>query len=240
MRLHKGICPRGMDILTGAGYNGKEQAITPPDTETGRETQREKERCHMKRLLALMLMVLLLATGIAAQAEFNEDDFGELFGDFDASDAEAFPDEEDPTDGFDLTFDDGGYSGEWTSVEALNVEFFLPEGWVSGEAAEDEYFFAENGDGTADLGIGIYDDAYDGGELSDWAAANLDADEYIIGTANTQDVVVLKDDEIGRILVLVPNANGYIIGFNFHRDSQSVLSDSFAVEIAGTCTDLWA
>ena len=111
----------------------------------------------MKRLLALMLMVLLLATGIAAQAEFNEDDFGELFGDFDASDAEAFPDEEEPTDGFDLTFDYGGYSGEWTSVEALNVEFFLPEGWVSGEAAEDEYFFAENGDGTADLGIGMRD-----------------------------------------------------------------------------------
>ena len=199
----------------------------------------------MKKLLALMLVCLLLAVNAAAYAEFNADDFSAIFNegifgddelsddDFDEDDLEGSDDDES----YEVTFDDGGYNGEWVSVDDLQIEFFLPEGWRAGEAAEDEYYFAEIPDGAAELGIVVYDDTFDGGELSDWAEANVD-DAYTLGTANGLDVAVINDTDVGRLLILIP-ASDCVIGFNFHRDSEAALSNSMALKIAGTCTELW-
>ena len=210
----------------------------------------------MKRL-ALIALSLALLLSFGARAEFDDtefefSDFADAFDDTSDDDADLQEEalvEDGLTDEqlqqaleagtFSVTFDDGGYTGEWTSVEDLNIEFFLPDGWVQGDPAEDEYFFAENADGTAQMGIGLLEARYDGTDLAGWAQDNVSGD-FSIGLANHQEVVLSIDNEIGRVLVLVPVADGRVIGFNFFRTSVEALSESFALEIAGTCTDLWA
>lgn len=215
----------------------------------------------MKRLLAWFALCAVLLMGFGALAEFDDtefefSDFAESFATEEGFD-EAFDDaasedgllEDDYTDAlldaalengtFSVDFDDGGYTGEWTSVDALNIEFFLPDGWVVGEGAEDEAFFAENEDGSVQLGIGQVEADYDGTDLAGWAQENVSGD-FSIGLANHQEAVLCIDNEIGRVLVIVPTSDGSMIAFSFFRTSPDALSDARALEIAGTCTDLWA
>ena len=208
----------------------------------------------MKKRLALILLAALLALSVGARAEFEPEDFdtdiftNDIFDGASAVDgfegSDIFGEWEDAAEdefgnSFDVTFDDGGYNGEWVSVDDLEIEFFLPEGWQQGTPAEDEYFFAENEDGTAELGISLFDDSFDGEELSDWAAEALDGEDYVVGMANALEVAIVTDEEMGRIVVLVPSAESNIVAFDFYRESENVLSSEFALEIAGTCTDLW-
>lgn len=212
----------------------------------------------MLRRLAWILLCGALLMNPCALAEFDDAEFE--FGDFadvgfaeDELDGDDWADtglvEDDYTEEqlaaaleagtFSINFDDGGYVGAWTSVDALNIEFFLPEGWTVGEAAEDEYFFAENADESVQLGIELYGASYDGEDLAGWAQENVFSD-YSIGLANHQEVVLVIDNEIGQVLVLVPASEERVIAFSFFRTSVDAISDAMALEIAGTCTDLWA
>ena len=178
--------------------------------------------------------------------DFAIDDSGDVEGDVDGFGDDALEDDDFDSDGaddgeddFSVSFGDGGYTGEWTSVEDLQIEFFLPDGWKAGTPDEEEYYFAESEDGSSELSIVLYDDTYDGGDFAAWAEKCFDEDEYDLATVNGLDVVLLDDSDIGHIMVLVPGPDGVVVGFNFFRTSEDALSDEFAVQIAGTCTALW-
>ena len=47
-------------------------------------------------------------------------------------------------------FDAGGYDGAWTTVKALDVEIFLPDGWTGEDTDEDgACYIARSADGAA-------------------------------------------------------------------------------------------
>ena len=160
----------------------------------------------MKRLLAALLVVLLL--GATALAETSDD--------------------------FDFFFDDNGYTGEWTGVDALNMEFCLPDGWVTITPDDGAVFSAVSANGGAALDIRVEAEGVE--NLSAWAAAHLS--DYVTDEAGVYDAVVLEPDE-GRISVAFLFSDGKLVHFRFTRATEEDLPREYALQIAGSTSENW-
>ena len=176
----------------------------------------------MKRIAAMLIMAVLMAA-IAGLAEPSETETeGAPAGAVDETDAGFAPESE-------------GYTGEWVSVDALNIEFCLPDGWQVADTQEDVVLYAANGDASAQLYI--YLEAQDVEDLTAWAEENLN--EYETGTANQHEVLIEQDAEAGQIFIQFINAENQLITFQFDYDAESGLTREFALEIVGSAHDIW-
>ena len=92
----------------------------------------------MKRILAAVMAVLVLCCPMAYAWE----------GPFDGVD-------EIPAEDAELKFDfeDDGYDGEWVQIDALNIEFCLPQGWSEAQPSAGDVYAAASPDGRAALAI---------------------------------------------------------------------------------------
>lgn len=156
----------------------------------------------MKLFVTLLMAALMLVTGLTAvpQSVVVEDEI--IADDFDAD----------------------GYDGAWSTVSALEVEIFLPDGWTGEDVTEDDVCYrAQSADGTASLEI-LYP-----------------VDEGVAGemvTANGQEARLLRGDD-GSLTLTLALSEDRLAGFRFERSDEDALPESMALEIAGSCTDLW-
>lgn len=126
-----------------------------------------------------------------------------------------------PTDPND--FDASGYDGAWNTVSALDVEIFLPEGWTGEDVSEDGACYrAVSPDGAASLTI-LYPAEDVTGELA--SAGGSEAR--------------LSRGEDGSLTIARGLSGDRIAAFRFERDGEDALSEDLALQIVGTCTDVW-
>ena len=81
-------------------------------------------------------------------------------------------------EGFDFAFDDEGYTGEWVSLEGLDLQFCLPDGWAALEPELGAAFSAVSGDAAARLDVSL--------ELEDVFSLKLEID----GAGTESEVLV--------------------------------------------------
>lgn len=121
-------------------------------------------------------------------------------------------------------FDDGGFDGEWHTVEALDVEIFLPDGWTGEDATADGVCYrAASADGAATLDILYPVEAAAGGEVV---------------SAGGRDARLTRGDD-GSLTLMMALSDDRLVGFRFERTSEDALSEALALQIAGSCTDVW-
>ena len=126
-----------------------------------------------------------------------------------------------PTDPND--FDASGYDGAWTTVAALDIEIFLPEGWTGEDVSEDAACYrAASADGAASLTI-LYPAEDVTGELA--SAGGSEAR--------------LSRGEDGSLTIARGLSGDRVAAFRFERSDEDALSESLALQIVGTCTDVW-
>ena len=136
-------------------------------------------------------------------------------------------------DDFGSEFLGDGYEGEWTSVEALGIEFCLPAGWSEVQAQGDAVFAAQDETGNAFLSLRSV--AGEVGDLAAWGSANLpDAQPE---EANFFKVLVDEADGVLSIYLVV--ADEELIAFDFLRKSEADMPRQFAVQIVSTACALW-
>ena len=129
-------------------------------------------------------------------------------------------------------FDDG-YDGSWIQVDALGIEFCLPEGWSETGAPSDAAFAAKRDAGGASVCIRPVAQNVD--SLSTWGKDNLkDAQP---DEANFYDVLVSERET--AVSVYLNLSNGGVLSFDFSRDGHSDLPRSFALQIVGSVCELW-
>lgn len=155
-----------------------------------------------------MLAALLAATLLLAAALAEEDLFG-------------------------FDFDDEGYTGTWTDIPALGVEFCLPDGWTSVEAGEGVAFAARTDDGTAALEVTMAAEAVE--NIVDWAEENLTG--YKADTAGFFDTLYIEADD--GISVYRLNYEDQVMAFAFTRSAPEALSLAFALEIVDSVSEGW-
>lgn len=160
----------------------------------------------MKRWLAALLIALLLGTAALAEA----------------------------ADDFDFFFDDEGYTGEWVGVDALNMEFCLPDGWTEIAPDGGAAYSAISGDAAATLDIRLEAEGID--DLSDWAAANVT--DYVEDEAGLYDALVLEPDA-NRIGVAILFGDGQLVTFRFTRATEEDMPREYALQIAGSASENW-
>ncbi len=158
----------------------------------------------LKRIMALLLAALLLGGITLAE----EDDFG-------------------------FDFSDDGYTGDWTPVEALGVEFCLPDGWTESPAPEGAAYAAQTDGGAATLSIRLEQEGVE--DIVAWGETHLD--NYAVGDANFYEVLI---EESPRALTLRFVCDGdRLIAFDFTRESEAALATDFALKIAGSTYESW-
>lgn len=196
-------------LCGGAGgwTAGRQSAIMNLTTPIGvqRVISNAKGAMHMKirRVLAALLALLLLAA-TAATAE----------------------------EGLDFDFDEDGYTGTWVSVEALNLEFCLPDGWSQADAGEDT-FAAQKDDGTASLQIYVAAEEVD--DLVEWGDEVLE--DYQIDTSGFVDTLYIEVDETVAVYRL--NDDGKLVAFVFDRQTVDDLPTAFALQIVTSASEAW-
>lgn len=132
------------------------------------------------------------------------------------------------------TFEDDGYTGAWAESKGLSIEIFLPEGW-SGEDRPDANspcFYAA-GPACA-LEVRALGDV--SGNLVDWAAAHSERLTFEAAKANGLDAALARRAD-GLTVVVPCGPKAY--RFDFRLDPPDALSESMALRIAGSCTELW-
>lgn len=154
-------------------------------------------------LAALLALTLLLCAAAAAEEDF----------------------------GFD--FDDGGYTGEWLDVPALNIELCLPDGWTQVEAGEDLAFAAVKDDGAATLAIRV--EARDIADIIAWADEHLEV--YRVDVAGFYDTVLTEAADAVTIYRL--NEDDRLMAFDFARSSVEAITAAFALEIVDSVNESW-
>lgn len=157
-----------------------------------------------KRIVAL-LMAALLACGIALG---EEADFG-------------------------FDFSDEGYTGEWMPIEALGLEFCLPDGWTPVTPGEGAAFAAASDDGAAALTVRL--EAEDVTDVLAWAESRLDG--YRVDDSGFNPVLVSENAD-GVTLRFVCD-DDRLIAFDFTRRGEAALTTEFALEIAGSTYESW-
>ena len=125
---------------------------------------------------------------------------------------------------FDEDFDDGGYDGAWNTVAALDVEIFLPDGWTGEDVSEDGVCYrARSADGAVSLTVCYPLDGAPAGEVA---------------SAGGKDARLLRGDD-GSVTVAMALSEDRLASFRFDRASEDALAESLALQIAGSCTDVW-
>lgn len=190
----------------------------------------------MKKIAALIMAAALLAT-MAYASEQNASDAAEPV----ETTASAEPTEEASEDvdenvaADEFGFVEEGYTGEWTAVDELNLEFCLPDGWTADQTQADVVYYAINADNTANLSI--YKSADDVDDLAAWAEENLE--NFETGEASLHDVVIREDAEAKTLYIQFLNSENQVITFQFGYTSEDAISREFALEIAGSAYDTW-
>ena len=167
----------------------------------------------MKKIAALIMAAALLAT-MAYASEQNASDAAEPV----ETTASAEPTEEASEDvdenaaADEFGFVEEGYTGEWTAVDELNLEFCLPDGWTADQTQADVVYYAINAD-------------------------NLE--NFETGEASLHDVVIREDAEAKTLYIQFLNSENQVITFQFGYTSEDAISREFALEIAGSAYDTW-
>ncbi len=161
----------------------------------------------MKKTIALCLAALMLFA-CAGLAETTDEEFG-------------------------YAFDDEGYTGEWTSLEGLGLQFCLPDGWAQLENELGAACSAVSSDGTVNLDVRLEAENVD--QLDAWADANLPGWER--ADAGLYDAAVLETGE--QLSVYFTDGSMRVICFCFNRVDPSALSRAFALQIAGSTSEDW-
>ena len=128
---------------------------------------------------------------------------------------------------------DGGYTGKWTAIEPWGIEFCLPDGWT-GEYINPlgvENYKASSADGQATLSIQSTGRLDDGQSLAEWAEAIAEGRPVEMSEANGQEAAVIRAGEITLIFVTC--------GVDIYCFHATGIPDEMALQIAGTCTDVW-
>lgn len=155
----------------------------------------------MKKKMAMLLaLVLALTVGCVAQTE----------------------------DVYSYDFDDEGYTGTWTTVEELGIEFCLPDGWLEIEAGEEGVYAAEREDGSASVTIRLEATKVD--DLEAWAESNLEAWE--LDEADFNKAVVTEQNVILTARMLL--SGGRVLCFVFERTSREAMPRQHAMQIVGS------
>ena len=135
-------------------------------------------------------------------------------------------------EGFDFAFDDEGYTGEWVSLEGLDLQFCLPDGWAALEPELGAAFSAVSGDAAARLDVSL--------ELEDVFSLKLWADENVpgweAGEAGLYEAAVEETED--RLTIRLVDA-GRLIAFRFDRASEEAMPRLFALQIAGSLSEDW-
>ena len=171
-----------------------------------------------KKCLALLLALLLMSVPTLAEG----DPFLDLLGDGDDFDEDLS-----------FMFDDSGYTGTWTDIEALNMEFCLPDGWHTEPAEEGEAYCAESEFGDVRMTLSVEQDLVE--DLVAYAEANLPG--YHAADAGLYDAVVTEDD--ASLTVRFLDEAGELLAFRFERTTPEAIDETFALQIAGTCYEIW-
>lgn len=163
----------------------------------------------MKRCFSAVLAALMLLCAFAlAETEWNENDVG--FGEF-----------------------DDGYDGKWVQVDALGIEFCLPDGWSEASAPEGAAFAAAKSTGDATLSLRLAAQNVD--DLNAWGAQNLGKTQP--DTANFYSVLLTGDKSTLNVYLIVSDGN--VLAFDFTRGSEEALTRQFALQIVGSACELW-
>lgn len=136
-------------------------------------------------------------------------------------------------DAFGLDQFDDGYDGSWIQVDALGMEFCLPDGWSASSEPSDAAFAAASAAGDATLRIRSV--AENAGGLAAWGADNLKNSQK--DEANFYDVLVTERDDALSVYLIIQD--GHVIAFDFTRKDQSALTRQFALQIVGSACALW-
>ena len=120
-------------------------------------------------------------------------------------------------------FDAGGYDGAWTTVKALDVEIFLPDGWTGEDTDQDgACYIARSADGAASLTVNYPVDGAAGEEIS----------------ANGKPATIVRGDD-GSLSITVTLSENRLAEFRFDRTDEDALTEDLALQIAGSWTDVW-
>ena len=159
----------------------------------------------MKLIGILLLAAMLVGAGVTTRME-------------------ALPGEIAEAGIADDTFEDDGYDGQWATVEALDVEIFLPEGWTGEDVAEgDVCYRAASADGAASLSIAY---PVEGGAAGE------------VVSANGKSARLARGEDLSLSLTMELSEDRLAL-FRFERASEDALSEDLALQIAGSCTDVW-
>ncbi len=161
----------------------------------------------MKKIAAVCFAVLMLSA-CAALAETIDEEFG-------------------------YAFDDEGYTGEWTPLEGIGLQFCLPDGWVLLETGLGAACSAVSSDGTVNLDVRV--EAENVNQLDAWADANLSGHEE--ADAGLYDAAVVETEE--QLSVYFKDDSMRVIVFCFNRADPSALSRALALQIAGSTSEDW-
>lgn len=161
----------------------------------------------MQKTLAALLALLLM--GAFALAEPAEDDFN-------------------------VFFSDGGYTGQWVTIDALHMEFCLPDDWVEMPADDGSVYTAISPDGTVTMDIRVEATGVD--SIADWAEDHLT--EYALDDAGLYEAVVVEPDA-NRIGVAIRLYDGALVHFRFARADEEDMPREYALEIAGSTSENW-
>lgn len=136
-------------------------------------------------------------------------------------------------DAFGLDQFDDGYDGNWIQIDALSMEFCLPDGWGESSPSSDAAFTAVNAAGDAALRIRSV--AENVSDLAKWGAANLKSSQK--DEANFYDVLVTEGEDALSVYLIIQDED--VIAFDFKRKSPSALPRQFALQIVGSACALW-
>ena len=139
----------------------------------------------------------------------------------------------DDAGGLGFEFGDDGYTGEWVEIAPLKLELCLPEGWAQNVPAEGIAFSAALDDGAVTLNVYAVADKID--DLQEWMEQSPEA--WTMDEAGLYDAAVIEEPE--RVSIRVRIEGGRLIAFDFTRVSEEVLPRAYALQIAGTASELW-
>jgi len=132
------------------------------------------------------------------------------------------------------TFEDDGYTGAWVESKGLSIEVFLPEGWSGEDRSDSEGpYFSAAGDKVA---LEVHPESE---KVSDLVKQSSDPQGNLTfesAQANGLDAALARRAD-GLTVVVPCGPKAY--RFDFHFDAPEALSESMALRIAGSCTDLW-
>ena len=132
-----------------------------------------------------------------------------------------------------FAFDEDGYSGEWVSVEALGIEFCLPEELSEKEPPEGCAFAAEDESGTICLRIRL--EAGDVADIDAWAERNLSV--YGWEDANFYRALVTTGDQEVTVRILL--GGGRLAAFEFIASDPDDPFVNSALQIVGSVSEDW-